>query len=100
MFTYFELIMRLNLSVLTIYSKAAGKGGRYGWIESATNISGVSYALIQLWEYWGGREFQSIVKSTASFHAYCFIHLPWQRLLYVMRPKSVELLSSERMKLQ
>ncbi|QRV89503.1 hypothetical protein RhiJN_17521 [Ceratobasidium sp. AG-Ba] len=67
--------------VLTMYSKSAGKGGNHGWVDSETNVSQLSYILVQLWEHWSNREFRSVVKTTASYHAYRFAHIPSQRLL-------------------
>ncbi|QRV82762.1 Ulp1 protease family, carboxy-terminal catalytic domain protein [Ceratobasidium sp. AG-Ba] len=84
--------------VLTMYSKSAGKGGNHGWVDSETNVSQLSYILVQLWEHWSDREFRSVVKTTASYHAYRFAHIPSQRLLYVSLPSSIEYLSSEKLR--
>lgn len=73
-----------------MYSRGAGKSGKYSWIPSAPSIYSSSYVLVQLWEHWRGREFRSIVKTTASHHAYRFAHISWQRLLYVVLPSGGE----------
>jgi hypothetical protein len=69
-----------------MYSRGAGKSGRYSWVPTASGISDVSYVAVQLWEPWRGREFRSIPKDTARHYAYRFAHISWQRLLYVVSP--------------
>ncbi|KAG9091626.1 hypothetical protein FRC06_000486 [Ceratobasidium sp. 370] len=84
--------------VLTMYSKGAGKGTTHAWVEEATNISSLSYVVVQLWEHWGDGEFRSMVKSTALHHADRFAHLPWQCLLFVMRPSSTKHISPGKLR--
>ena len=69
-----------------MYSRGAGKAGKYNWVPTASSISDVSYVSVQLWEPWRGREFRSIPRDTARHYAYRFAHISWQRLLYVVLP--------------
>ncbi|KIL57165.1 hypothetical protein M378DRAFT_45255, partial [Amanita muscaria Koide BX008] len=43
--------------VNALYSRSGGKNGKHGSITESSNISAVSYCVVQLFEYTHGRHF-------------------------------------------
>ena len=69
-------------SVITIYSKAAGKAGAHAFIEEADTIGSVSFALAQTYEHAAGRTFRRVHSTSVMVGVSRFAHLPSGSILF------------------
>ncbi|KAF9003744.1 hypothetical protein BDZ89DRAFT_1026523 [Hymenopellis radicata] len=68
--------------VRTMYSKGAGKGGKYCWVPKAGNIGSVSRMLLQTFEQSFGRNFRRIHTAHSVMGLSRHAHIPPGSLLY------------------
>ena len=81
--------MLMQHLVLSISSKTGGKNGKHSWVPEVSTVTAISYAPVQLFEYFIGRQFRAVpqaltwlqVKQSALLPAASFLctldDVPW-----------------------
>ena len=72
------------LLVLAIYSKSGGKNGKHSSIMKSSNISAVSYFVLQVFEQMVTQQFRSIPEKLQSLQSNQFTLLPSSAFLCVL----------------
>jgi hypothetical protein len=72
------------LLVLAIYSKSGGKNGKHSSIVKSSNISAVSYFVLQVFEQMVSQQFRSIPEKLQSLQSKKFTLLPSSAFLCIL----------------
>lgn len=78
-----------------MYSKGGGKNGNHACIDASTNISGVSYLALQVFQQSQLRYFTHTTDATSLLQTKQFVHLPSINLLTVISPPMVTAMGLE-----
>lgn len=70
--------------VLAIYSKSGGKNGKHSSIMKSSNISAVSYFVLQVFEQMVSQQFRSIPEKLQSLQSNKFTLLPSSAFLCIL----------------
>jgi hypothetical protein len=101
LFNFLKAKLIGSLPVLTMYEKGGGKGGKHGWVSTATSIGTVSYIPVQIWQQFPRQCQFRVVWHAPTLHLGLpmFNHLPCLRFLLYIPPQSVRVLSSGMLEL-
>ena len=75
--------------MIALYSKTGGKNGKHAAVTESSNISGLSYVGLQLFENMLNRQFRPIPEGTALFQTWQFALVPPISILCVLHRSPV-----------
>lgn len=86
-FLLIHVVLLLNLvTVLAIYVKSGGAGGKHGSVKAVERIAQASYIAVQLFEHSSAEHFLAIPGPTALLGTLHFAHLPSHAFLFALSP--------------
>lgn len=77
-------IIHWTSSVIALYSKTGGKNGKHAAVTESSNISGLSYVGLQVFENMVNRRFRPTPEGTALFQTWQFALVPSISVLCVL----------------
>jgi hypothetical protein len=69
---------------MAMYSQSGGKGSTHAWLSDSTNISAISYLIVQTHEYAYYRNFQIVHQQNAALHVGTYALLPSNQFLHIL----------------
>jgi hypothetical protein len=87
------------LSVLSISSKSGGKNGTHCWVPEVSSIAAVSYAPVQLFEHFIGRQFRAVPQALTWLQVKQFTLLPAESFLCALDNAPWRIMETENLQI-